>query len=257
MDLSIIILNYKSSGLCRTAIRGIEKIPHKISYEIIVVDNDSRDGLDQIMKDEFPHIRFIQSGKNLGHPAGNNLGISASSGRYVMILNADIAVLDNAFDKVVEYMDAHPQVGASACRLMNPDGTLQYSCRRFYRMMTPLYSRTFLGKTRRGDAHMRDFLMIDYDHSKSGPVDWLQGSCLLLRRSVLQKIGAMDERFFLYFGDVDWCRRVWNSGHEVHYIANASIVHYFHRESRGGMKMLLNPVGRLHIRDWVAYLRKY
>ncbi len=257
MDLSIIILNYHSSGLCKTCVRGILKAPMNISYEIIVVDNGSSDGISAMMRQHYPALRFIQAGRNLGHCAGNNLGVQAASGQNILILNPDIAILDNALEKMVQYLNQNSKVVAVGCQLKNPDGSTQYSCRHFYHLLTPLCSRTILGRTSWGQRHMRNFLMTEFNHNQNGPVDWIQGSCLMLKRAIVEKIGLMDERFFLYFGDVDWCRRVWQADYEVHHLGVASVIHYFHRESAGGISALLKPIGRIHFKDWIQYLGKY
>ncbi len=257
MDLSIIILNYRSKGLCKTCLRGILKIPFDLKYEIIVLDNGSNDGIDEMMAKDYPDIPYIQTGSNLGHSAGNNLGIQAAKGDYLLILNPDITVTDRAFETMVQYMKQHPEVGVVGCKLLNPDKSIQYSCRRFYRPLTPLLSRTFLGKTSLGQKHMDHFLMKDMDHNQTQPVNWVQGSCMMIKKSLINEIGAFDERFFLYFSDVDLCFRAWTANWEVHYLAEARVIHYFHRESAGGLKILLNRIGRIHIKDWVTYLKKH
>jgi len=118
----------------------------KLNYEIIVVDNDSGDGTAQMMRENFPEIKFIASGENLGYAKGNNLGIKAASGRYVMIMNPDIVVFPGVLEKLVQFLDERQDVGIVGPKLLNPDKSLQYSCYRFPDFLEPVYRRTPLGR---------------------------------------------------------------------------------------------------------------
>lgn len=259
MDLSIIILNYKSKGLLRQCLRGILKSPIKSSYEIIVVDNASNDGTPAMISAEFPTIRCIASPINTGFGQGNNLGIKVSSGRYVAIMNPDLAILDNALDRLVAYLDTHQDVGIVGPKLANPDGSTQFSCYRYPTPMIPIYRRTLLGRTVAGKRALANYLMTDFDHKTERDVDWLLGACLVMRRSVLDKIGLFDKRFFLYFEDTDLCRRVHEAGMRVVYNPTISIVHYHRRLSADGslVSSLFNEVTRIHIMSAIKYFWKY
>lgn len=259
MDLSVIILNYKSKGLLKNCLRSIFSVPLRIKHEVIVVDNDSGDGSLQMVANHFPQAKTINSSSNLGHAGGNNLGIKQAQGRYILILNPDIVVLDNALEKMVEFMDQNPGVGAASCRLINPDGTVQMNCRKFPEKFTPIFSRTVLGNLPFARKAMRDYLMVQADHEKTQAVDWLLAACLIVRKKAIDQIGLLDDRFFLYFADVDWCRQLWKAGWSVHYYAGAELVHYYHRESasqNGISSVFFNKTTRIHIWDWFKYLRK-
>lgn len=259
-DLSVVILNYKMDGLLKNCLKSLFEHDHEKYFEVVVVDNDSKDGSEQMVNSLYPQVKFIQTGENMGHARGNNIGINNSNGRHVMILNPDVVFLHPIFDRVVDFMDANPDIGMSTVQLKNPDGSIQPGAWRFHKLSTPLYQRSsFLRRTPKGRQLIGDFTMADWDRKHSRDVDWVQGSCLVARRPVIEQIGPLDERFFLYFTDVDWCRRCWQAGYRVHYFAGADLVHYYHRESADklGLKSLANKATRLHIMDWLRYLKKY
>lgn len=258
MDLSIVILGYKMRDLIKNCIKSIKEQNLNINYEIIVVDNNSNDGTDQMMAKLYPDIKFIKLNKNFGYPKGNNYGIKIAQGRYIITLNPDTIIFDNSFEKLVRYMDENKDIGIIAPKLLNPNKTLQYTCFRFYKLLTPFVRRTFLYKTKWGKKHHYNFEMRDWDHNDIKDVDWVQGSALMIRKSVIDIIGIKDERFFLYFSDVAWCEKCWQAGFKVIYYPKASIIHFYHRESSGGIfAILFKKTGRAHIKDWLMYLKNY
>ncbi len=259
MELSVVILNYKTKGLLRQCIKGIELLKLKKNYEIIVVDNHSQDSSAKMMKESFPHIRFIESKVNRGCAAGNNLGVKESSGRYVMILNPDITIFEGVIEKLISFMDDHPDVGIVAPKLINPDGTRQISCYRFPKFMTPMYRRTPLGRLPWVKKDLRKYLMLDDHFEKINDVDWILGACMLVRQEAIDKVGLMDERFTLYFEDVDWCRQFWQAGYRVCYLSDVDIVHYHQRMSAEspGLKGIFSKATRIHISSAIKYFAKY
>lgn len=259
MDVSVIILNYKTAGLVRQCVKTIELHRPTADFEIIVVDNASGDGVGEMLRREHPDVRFIGAPSNLGFAAGNNLGIRAARGRYVLILNPDITVREGAIDAMAAYMDAHADIGALGPRLVRPDGSLDESCHRFPTRMIPVYRRTPLGRTARGRAALARYGMSGFDRRETRDVDWLLGAALMVRTSVLGEVGLLDERFFLYFEDTDWCRRFWKAGHRVTFFAGAEMVHYHERESARG-NWILSPFRRstrIHIASAIRYFRKW
>ncbi len=260
MDLSIIILNYKTRGLLKQCLRGLLANPVPLTTEVIVVDNHSNDGTGEMMRQEFPQSTFIQSPVNGGFAAGMNLGIQRASGRYLLLLNPDIAVLGNPIGRMFRYLEEHLNVGMCGPKLLNPDGTVQTSCRAFPTPATILYRRSPLGKLPFARAKLRAFLMLDWDHASNRPVDWLLGACMMVRREAVQRVGLLDERYFLYFEDVDWCRRFWDAGYAVVYLgATAEIVHYHRRLSAEspGIRGILSYATRIHIASGLKYFLKF
>ncbi len=259
MKLSIIIVNYKTAPLTSALVESLLALPLPPASEIIVVDNDSQDDSVYLLRSDFPEIKVIDNKENVGLAAGVNRGLKEAKGQYRLILNPDMVALPHSVQTMVDFMDAHPEVGMSGAKLLSPSGKLQYSCYRFYRPMTIVYRRTFLGKTQRGKKELRQFLMKDFDHASVKEVDWLMGACLMVRESAVKEVGGMDERFFLYFEDVDWCRRMWEKGWKVMYVPQAQFSHFHQRSSEGSsvMSVLFNRSTRAHITSAIKYFWKY
>ncbi|PIS40557.1 MAG: glycosyltransferase family 2 protein [Candidatus Kerfeldbacteria bacterium CG08_land_8_20_14_0_20_43_14] len=258
-EISIIILNYKTRGLLRQCLRGIASSGDAIQKQIIVVDNFSGDGSVEMIEEEFPEVVLIASPENRGFGAGMNLGLKRATGRYAILLNTDVAIMEQPFDKLVKFMDQHPRVGLAGPKLLNPDGSVQYSCYRFHKWYTPILRRSPLGTLPKLRNHLKRFLMKDFSHQENYPVDWLLGAFLIVRLSAIKTVGLFDERFFLYFEDVDWCRRFWSVGWEVNYVADVQVVHYHKRESAeiAGFSGIFAYPTRQHIKSWFRYLSKY
>ncbi len=280
LDLSIIILNYKQKGLVKQCVKGILAARPQFNYEIIVVDNNSQDDCLKEIKEVFkpapqlplttpsllsklepklPPLLTIQAKENQGFAAGNNLGLKKARGRYILILNPDIAVVAGGLEKMVSFMDKDETVGITGPKLINPDGSIQDSCRRFPTWPVPLFRRTIFGRLPTAKKSLGRYLMTDFDHESNLAVDWLFGACLLLRKSVLEKIGLFDERFFVYFEDLDLCRRCWEGGFKVYYFSTAEMVHYHQRLSaeKSGIFGVFGRAGRVHILSGLKYFAKY
>lgn len=255
MEISVIITNYKTCGLLKQCLKGIYMYPPPYAFEVIVVDNGSSDGSVEMVKERFPQVRVIATGANLGFHKGNNLGIKESSGKYVVILNTDIAFLDNSLDKMYQFMEGHPEAALMGPKLKNPDGSIQMSCMKFPGPMVPIYRRTFLGKLPFAKKEVDEYLMVDFSHNETRAVDWILGACIMVRREAINKVGPMDEYLFLYFGDVAWCKKFQQSGYKVYYFADADIIHYHKRES--AQSGLWSKIFWIHIIDWIKYLKKY
>lgn len=255
MEISIIINNYKTKGLLRQCLKGIYAYPPQAEFEVIVVDNNSLDGSVEIVQRDFPQVKLIAAQENLGHHRGNNLGIKNSTGKYVVILNTDIAILDDSFDKMHRFMEQNQQVALLGPKLKNPDGSIQFSCLRFPDKLTPIYRRTFLGALPWAKKKINHYLMKDFDHQSTGPVDWILGAFAMVRRQAINQVGLMDEDLFLYFGDIAWCQCFWTVGYQVYYFAETDIVHYHRRES--AQSGIFSRVFWIHILDWFRYLKKY
>lgn len=259
MDLSIIILNYKTKKLVRYALQHLQQTVSGLSYEIIVVDNDSRDGIEQMLSEEFPTVRFIQTGSNIGFAKGNNTGMKEAKGEYIMILNPDIFVLPESVNSMVSYMKQHPEIGMLGPKLLNGDRTIQYSCRTFITPWTVLYRRTILGRTKAGKKHLQKYLMENDSHDQIKEVDWIMGACQLVRAKDLEKVGMYDGRFFLYVEDMEWCRRFWMNGLKVVYYPQASMIHLHEQSSATTLWGFLKwtPTVRMHINSYIKYWLKY
>lgn len=258
MDLSIVILNYKTRGLVKELLKNFQELNLSYDYEIIVVDNASYDGVGDIIKD-FPAIKFIQHECNSGYAVGNNLGLQAAQGKYILICNPDLAILSDAIERLYRYMETNPEVALAGPRLINADKSVQASCTRFPDWRLPFYRRTGLAGTKSGQSWLDNYLMTDIDHYKNQYVPALFGACLMVRRSALSKVGLLDERFFMYMEDLDWSRRFWQAGYKVAYVGEAEIIHLHRRDSvaENLWQTLFKKSARHHIISFVKYLCKY
>lgn len=227
--------------------------------EIIVVDNNSQDDSAHLLQSDFPEITLIQSPENLGLAGGVNIGMRVAKGKYYLILNPDIISPQGSLVDMISFMEAHPEVGMAGGKLLSPNGDVQQSCFRFYRPMTIVYRRTPLAKTASGKAELDRFVMKEYDRQQAREVDWIQGSCMMARARAVQEVGMWDERFFLYFEDVDWCRRFWEAGWKVMFVPKAEFSHFHQRSSERGslLGILTNWATREHITSAVKYFWKY
>ncbi len=231
VDLSIIILSWNVRDLLRQCLESVASgRPLSADHpppttEIIVVDNASSEGSVEMVRAEFPAVRLIANQANRGYTGGNNDGIAAAAGRYVMILNPDTRVLNDALAAMVAYADAHPDVGVVGPQLLNPDGSVQSSRRRFPTLMTGLFESTWLQLISPRDV-LRRYYALDQPDDAIQEVDWLFGACFLVRREVIQQVGALDEGFFMYSEEMDWCRRIRQAGWKVVYLPEAQVIHY-------------------------------
>lgn len=260
MKLSFVILAYKEIDLVRLNIQNILALNLNIPYEILYVDNGSENGIPDMVRELYPSVRIVLNGENLGHPSGNNRGIAAATGEYVAMINPDI-VIRSAQDiyNMLDFMDAEQDIAILGPKLHNPDGSIQNTCYRKYSLLTPIYRRTFLGKLPQAKKDIARHLMIDFNHDKTFDAEWLLGAFFVLRKKALDEIGLMDERFFIYFGDYEWCDRAHRMGwRTVYYHNTTEIFHYHKRESassRFSIGQILSYVTRVHIKDWLTYLK--
>jgi len=258
MLLSIIILNYKSKNLVRNCLRALFESETDFPFEVIVADNNSNDGVGAMIKENFPQARFFQSGENRGMGAGNNFAVRQATGKYILIVNPDIFVFPDSIAKLVRYAEANADVGVLSPQLLNPDRTLQHTCYRWHKLLTPLYRRTFLGNFDFAQNEVSRFLMLDKNHGEIFEADWIQGSCLLIPKKVFDQVNGFDERFFMYFEDTDLCRRIKNSNYKTIYFPEAQVIHLHRKQSGGGLTQLIfNKLMREHIKSLIKYWWKW
>ncbi len=251
-EVSIVVVSYNSRKHLERLLPSLYDARHGVAFETIVVDNASADGTPRFVRDRFPDVRVVENAANLGYSRAVNQGIEAARGAYVLILNPDIVAHEGSLERLVRFMEEHPDAAIAGSKLLNPDGTVQHSCRRFYSVWTLLLRRTPLGRLLPWNREVPRYLMLDFDHESSREVDWLIGACMMVRREALADIGLMDERFFLYFEDVDWCYRAWRSGWKVYYVADSVMTHRYARESAAASKLLL-----AHILSMLRYYEKW
>jgi GT2 family glycosyltransferase/lipopolysaccharide/colanic/teichoic acid biosynthesis glycosyltransferase len=264
VDVSIIIVSYNSSSDLEPCLRSIRDQTFAGETEVIVVDNASTDGSPDMVREKFPWVTLIAGNENLGYSKGVNVGIRRARGRYFFILNPDTVVRRDSIQKLADFMDHTPDAGIVGPKLVFHDGNVQYSCRRFYTLKVLALRRTPLGKIFKNTKAVKDHLMLDFDHESVCEVDWLLGAAMFVRREAVESVGLMDERFFLYFEDVDWCYRMSQQGFRVYYYPESVVTHGYARESaqavlnRSLVAHLVSLVRYYEKWDWVWYfVKKY
>jgi GT2 family glycosyltransferase len=258
MDISIIIVNYKSQKKALSCVESVKASDMAgLSYEIIIIDNASGDEGAETIREKFSDVILIKSGKNLGMGGGNNLGIKKAKGDYILILNPDIFVNHGAIKKLYDYIKEDKSIGLLAPKLLNPDGSLQYSCFRDFNFFTPVLRRTFLGKIFTDSVDK--FLMKDFDHNEIKKVDWVMGSCFVIKKELMDELGGFDERFFMYFEDTDLCRRLRQAGYKIIYYSETAATHDHARASADNpwYFFMFNKMSRAHIASWIKYFYKW
>ncbi len=254
VTLGIVIIHYNTPDDLERCLASLHEQAPACAHEIVVVDNASTaPDLDRV-RDRFPACHWLMNTENRGYARGCNQGLAQVAADYYLILNPDIVVLPGSLDALVAFAAARPRAGIIGPQLLNDDGSVQESCRRFYTLRTLLLRRTPLGRVVPRSRTVSRHLMRDFDHLSERPVDWVLGGCLLVRRDALARCGPMDERFFLYFEDVDWCYRMWRCGYEVVYTPAARFVHRHRRASARG------PLTRsywLHLTSLMSFYEKW
>ena len=227
MDLSIIIVNYNVKEFLQNLIHSVEKATGNIKYEIIVVDNASDDGSVDFLKEKFPGVRLIANKKNLGFSRANNQGLAVAKGKYLLLLNPDTLIREDTFQKMIEFFENTSDAGMAGCKILNPDGSLQLACRRsFPGPWTSFCKVTGLSTLFPGSRIFARYNLTYLDENKTYEVDAISGSFMMLRKETYEKVGGLDEEFFMYGEDLDFCYRVQKSGYKVYYVHSTQIIHY-------------------------------
>jgi GT2 family glycosyltransferase len=230
-ELSVTICSWNTREDLRACLRSLELVRDEASFEVLVVENASQDGSGDMVERCFPWVRLMRQTSNLGFTGGHNLALANRRGRHGMLLNSDTMVHPGALAALLAFLRRHPQAGIVGPKLLNPDGSLQYSCRRFPNPVAALFRNTFVGRLFPNNRFTRDYLMQDWPHDQEREVDWVSGAALLLRREALDQTGPLDDTLFMYCEDVDICKRAWNAGWKVCYVPQAVITHAIGRST--------------------------
>jgi N-acetylglucosaminyl-diphospho-decaprenol L-rhamnosyltransferase len=242
-DVSAIVVTYNALPWIERCLASVR------NYETVVVDHGSTDGTVELVRESFPEVILVRQ-ENRGLAAGWNAGMRWTSGRYFLVLNADAWVCGDAVERLAAFADAHPDAAVVGPRLLNPDGTLQPSARSFptlWRLATEfLFLRRLAPRTRALNA----FYMADFDHQTEREVDWIMGACMLVRRDAVEVVGGLDEDYFLFSEEVDWCFRFAQAGWRTVFYPGAEVVHV-HGAAHGGR--LLRELVRGHLRYFMKF----
>jgi len=225
--LSIVVVSFNTVEYLTRCIDFIRKNPPTVSFEIFIVDNNSKDNSTEIVKEYYPEVKLIENSENFGFSYANNQAIVRSRGKYILILNPDTVVTKGAIDQLVNYMEENPSTGAAGAKMLNFDGSMQYSCRRFPTIFNVFFGRQsvfmrFLPYNRIS----RKYLMMDNDYSRNIETDWVFGASMILRRRALEEVGIFDEDYFIFVEDTDLCYRMREKGWKVYFVADAVIFHH-------------------------------
>ena len=225
MDLSIAIVSWNTRELLDQCLQSVFDTVEGIEVEAIVVDNASTDGSADMVAAKYPDVKLLRNRVNLGFAGACNTALQHSTGRYYLLLNSDTIVLGDALRSLMEFMDSHPEAGAAGSKHLNADGSLQRSCRRFPDLLTELYDALYLSKLFPKSRIFGSYSMSYWDFDETREVDFAGGSCLMVRREAIEEVGPLDEGYFMYTEEADWCYRLWQSGWKVYYYPGAQVIH--------------------------------
>jgi len=260
-DISVIIVSFNTCDLLQQCLQTLIKEAGDVSYETIVIDNGSQDGSADMVEHEFPDVQLIRSQENLGFAAANNLGFSQARGHYVVLLNSDAFLKPQAPTKALAYMQADPTIGAGGARLVGPDNTWQPSARMFPSLINHLLTLSGLSSKY---PHSRFFGRVDRtwaDPNQAAIVDWVPGAFSIMPISVLKEVGYFDEKFFLYYEEVDLCKRIQAKGYNIWYWPDVVVIHLGGESSKTMKALNISAAGKQislwQMRSALLFYRKH
>jgi hypothetical protein len=225
-DISVIIVSWNAKEHLRNCLNSLNNAKGRYKQEVIVVDNASTDNSVELVEQQFTEVKIIKNNDNLGFAKANNIGIRVSTGRYVCLINSDVIVLDDCIDKLMECMDKNQLVGMAGPRILNPDHTLQFSCFHFPGIKNNLSQAIGLNKLFPKSPFFSEQTMKYWPHDCVQKVDVLNGCFWMVRRKAMDEVGLLDEDFFFYGEDIDWCKRFNDAGWEVRFYPAAEAIHF-------------------------------
>lgn len=225
-DLTIVVINYKVKGLVMKLLDSVRAQVKAVSYETVVVDNGSGDGIYEDLNARFPEVAVVMNADNRGFAAAVNQGVKLARGRHVLLLNPDTELIEDAPSAMVREADANPDVGVVGCRVLNTDRTLQHSVLGFPTLCSQAAIMLKLHHVVPRLPCLKRYFLPDFDYSRTQDADQVIGAAFLMTRAGLDALGGMDERYFIWFEEVDYCRAVREKGMKVRYLATASAVHH-------------------------------
>lgn len=229
LDLSVCIVSWNTRALLRQCLLSIYNSAHGMDFEVLVVDNASSDGSADMVRREFPAVRLFENEVNQGFAGGSNLAIKNSTGHCILLLNSDTIVMPGTLQTMTEFLKGSAETGVIGCKLLNPDGTAQLSYRKFPTLQWGYIRTVLISKVYH---HIKPLRGILEPHVHGGgpnnrrSVDWVSGACLMTRRDVFDAIGLLDERFFMFCEEIDWCYRARRAGWDIRYLPDICVIHY-------------------------------
>lgn len=264
-DILITMVNTNERDLIDKCLASMYEDTKDAGLEVgvVIVDNHSQEEIEPMLKEKYPEVKLIRQEKNEGFGKSHNKAMSSEQAKYYFVLNPDTLFKkgQNMLRKMFDFMESNEQIGMIGPKIIYPDGSIQYSCYRFPTFLQPVYSRTKLGRSGNGKKIADHFLMKDFGHDKTVPVDWVMGSAMFARKEAIDDAGMFDDRFWMYAEDSDWCRRLWENHWPVYYFHEVTIEHIHRRASAdvpGVVNALIkNRYARQHLRSWMKYFWKW
>jgi GT2 family glycosyltransferase len=227
LDVSIIIVSWNTKSILQNCINSVIAQSRDFSYEIIVVDNGSVDGSVEMIKGNFPEVKLIENRKNVGFAAANNQGVRIAKGEFILFLNSDTVILDNAIGRTLQFLKDKADAAAVGCKLLNADGSLQPSCYNFYSFFRRFFIRRFIPRIFLSEFAKRSIegKITRWDYNSVREIDYVRGAFLMVRGDVIRSLGLFDEQFFMYSEEADLCLRMKQEGLKVLFYPEAEIIH--------------------------------
>ncbi|MDP1510154.1 glycosyltransferase family 2 protein [Paenibacillus ottowii] len=255
MDVSILVVNYNTCQLTLDCLQSVYASKTQYRYEVIVIDNHSNDGSVEAIRAAYPEITLIANKDNTGFAKANNQGMEVASGRYVLLLNSDTLVQPDTLDTMIQFMDTHPKIGASGCKVILPDGSLDKACKRGFPTPSASFYYAFGWSKRYPDnPKYNQYQLGHLSPDDEYPVDVLVGAFMLVRKETIDQVGGLDETFFMYGEDIDWCYRIKQAGWGIYYYPRTYIIHIKGGSAR---RRPLKIIYEFHRAMWIFHRKHY
>ncbi|SRR3989339_464230 len=244
IDVSIVIISWRMKDLLKVCLDSIYKFTNRLNFEIIVIDNDSKDGTSEMIEKDYDKIILIKNPENKGVAPARNQGINLAKGCYILILDADMELKENSIQQMYNYMEQNPDVALVGCKLVDSSNKLQYSCKRFPNLLALIFRRMEHYNLVKNSKILKNHIMKEWDHNSISEVDYVIGACQFFKRELLANVGLYDDKIFYGPEDMDFCLRIWRAGSKVVYYPLTSI---FHHEQRITKKKVLSKISIMHL----------
>lgn len=254
IDVSIIIISWRMRHLLEKCLITLYQFTTDLEYEIILIDNNSSDGTIEMVEENFPNVHLIKNIENRGVAPARNQGLKLAKGKYILILDADMELIENSLLKLYQFMEEHSECGMVGAKLVDSKKNLQYSCKRFPSVTTLILRRLEHFSIVKRSGILKYHLMKEWRHDSIREVDYLIGACQFIRRDIIDKVGFYDDKIFYGPEDIDFCLRIWKSGWKIYYFPFTEIIHY---EQRITKKNPFSFISLKHLFGVIYIFRKY
>ncbi len=229
LDLSIVIVNWNVIDLLQNCLQSILEHTKNLSFEVIVVDNNSPDQevLTEMMREKFPQVKYIPNNKNLGFAKANNQAIILAQGQFILLMNPDTELRANSLLRVVNYLKEHEEIGICGCKILNTDHTIQPSVRSFPTLISQVIIMLKLHHLMTNLPALRCYYMKDFDYNLPQEVDQVRGAFFMMRKQMIERVGVLDDKFWIWFEEVDYCKRAKSVAWRVFYLPTAEVFHHW------------------------------